>query len=254
MYRKLGCSFWSMACWKPTWFLCSLGRSPDRTGPRWPREKGAMELLNYGDTLYIYIYRYCKHIYIYIYTYVVYMCIDIFHIIRVVLGVVHYFLMTVLVRGKPWATGHETTSGIPKKPQRKKPAYTVHTAAACHRGLGALGPGFVSCELAQCDAQNDTSIPGSTQLNLLIPSFPLQATVDGQNPAPPKKPRENDCPVNTNKQWFPVVSKWCRISSTHSITERIPSDTCGAEPSMPCRAVGCRQGQHVSSRLIQMPH
>ena len=42
-------------------------------------------------------------------------------------------------------------------------------------------------------------------------------TVDGRNPAPPKRPRNDDYPPNTNKQWFPIVSKWCRISSIHSI-------------------------------------
>ena len=29
--------------------------------------------------------------------------------------------------------------------------------------------------------------------------------------------RNRDSPVNANKQWFPMVSKWCRISSIHSI-------------------------------------
>ena len=47
-------------------------------------------------------------------------------------------------------------------------------------------------------------------------TFPSQHTVDGRNPAPPKKPRNDDSPVNTNKQWLPMVSKWCRISSIHS--------------------------------------
>ena len=32
-------------------------------------------------------------------------------------------------------------------------------------------------------------------------------TVDGPNPAPPKKPCNYDSPVNTNKQWYPMVSK-----------------------------------------------
>ena len=40
--------------------------------------------------------------------------------------------------------------------------------------------------------------------------------MDGQNPAPPKKPWNGDSPVNSNKQWFPIVSTWCRISSIHS--------------------------------------
>ena len=32
--------------------------------------------------------------------------------------------------------------------------------------------------------------------------------VDGRNPAPPKKPWNDDSLVNTNQQWFPMVSKW----------------------------------------------
>ena len=30
--------------------------------------------------------------------------------------------------------------------------------------------------------------------------------VDGQNPAPPKNPWNEDSPVNTNEQWFPMLS------------------------------------------------
>ena len=37
----------------------------------------------------------------------------------------------------------------------------------------------------------------------------LRDTVDERNPAPPEKPGNHD----TNQQWFPTVSKWCRISS-----------------------------------------
>ena len=44
------------------------------------------------------------------------------------------------------------------------------------------------------------------------------ATVDGRNPAPPKKPRNDDPPVNANKHWFPMGSIWCRIPSIHSTT------------------------------------
>ena len=32
---------------------------------------------------------------------------------------------------------------------------------------------------------------------------PERPTVDGRNPAPPKKPWNDDSPVNTNNQWFP---------------------------------------------------
>ena len=34
----------------------------------------------------------------------------------------------------------------------------------------------------------------------------LKATVDGRNPAPPKKPWNDESNVNTNKQWFPMIS------------------------------------------------
>ena len=44
----------------------------------------------------------------------------------------------------------------------------------------------------------------------------MPSTVDGQDPAPPKKPWNDDSPVNTNKLSFVMVSKWCRISSIHS--------------------------------------
>ena len=43
--------------------------------------------------------------------------------------------------------------------------------------------------------------------------------LDGRNPAPLKKTRNEDSPVNTNVQWFPMISKWCRISSIHSINK-----------------------------------
>ena len=44
-------------------------------------------------------------------------------------------------------------------------------------------------------------------------------TVDGRNPAPPKTPWNDDSPVNANEQWFATVSKWCRISSIHSMSD-----------------------------------
>ena len=41
-------------------------------------------------------------------------------------------------------------------------------------------------------------------------------TVDEQNPAPPKKPWNDESFVNANKREFPTVSEWCMISSIHS--------------------------------------
>ena len=49
-------------------------------------------------------------------------------------------------------------------------------------------------------------------------SWERYATVDGQNPATPEKPWNDDSPLNTSKQWLPMVSKWCRISSIHGIS------------------------------------
>ena len=43
------------------------------------------------------------------------------------------------------------------------------------------------------------------------------SALDGQNPAKPKKAWNADCPGHTNKQWFPMVSKWCRILSINSM-------------------------------------
>ena len=34
-------------------------------------------------------------------------------------------------------------------------------------------------------------------------------TVDGRNPAPPKKPWNHDSPVHTNKQWLPMFFRGC---------------------------------------------
>ena len=40
--------------------------------------------------------------------------------------------------------------------------------------------------------------------------------VDGRNPfrTTVQNPWNDDSHTNTNKQWFSLVSKWCRISST----------------------------------------
>ena len=49
----------------------------------------------------------------------------------------------------------------------------------------------------------------------------LKPTLDERNPAPPEKPWNDDSPGNTNKQWTPLVSKRCRISSIHSMCLRV---------------------------------
>ena len=39
--------------------------------------------------------------------------------------------------------------------------------------------------------------------------------MDGQDPAPPKKPWNDDSAVNTNTCWFPMVLKWCEMDFGH---------------------------------------
>ena len=34
-----------------------------------------------------------------------------------------------------------------------------------------------------------------------------------------RNPLKDDSPVNTSKQWFPMVLRWCRISSIHSLAQ-----------------------------------
>ena len=39
--------------------------------------------------------------------------------------------------------------------------------------------------------------------------------VDEIHFAPPKEPWNDGYPANSNEQWFPMVSKWCRVLSIH---------------------------------------
>ena len=39
--------------------------------------------------------------------------------------------------------------------------------------------------------------------------------VDGRNPAPPQRPWKDDSPVNTNKEWLPMISKKCEMDFVH---------------------------------------
>ena len=52
--------------------------------------------------------------------------------------------------------------------------------------------------------------PPSKVATLLKTDPPPKPTVDGRNPAPPQRAWKDDSPVNTNKEWLPMVSKWCR--------------------------------------------
>ena len=84
----------------------------------------------------------------------------------------------------------------------------------------------------------------------------------------PKKPQFEACPycgwtksctsqetwkddscVNTNEQWLPMVSKWCRISSIHSMLLAIPP---GAKTQSPSRAAtlcsGCSRPKAAPCR------
>ena len=49
--------------------------------------------------------------------------------------------------------------------------------------------------------------------------LPLVVLWMDNNSAPCKKPWNADFPVNAHEHWFSMASKWCRISSIHSIYE-----------------------------------
>ena len=38
--------------------------------------------------------------------------------------------------------------------------------------------------------------------------------------APPKRPWNDNSPVHTNKQWFPIVSRWCEMDFVHPQLDR----------------------------------
>ena len=63
----------------------------------------------------------------------------------------------------------------------------------------------------------------------VLHSTQIFRAVDGQNPAPPKKPWNNNCLTNANKRygcpWFPSSAKW--ISSIHGIISQVaPGKEC----------------------------
>ena len=66
-------------------------------------------------------------------------------------------------------------------------------------------------------------------------------SVDGPNSAPPKpkNPWNDDSPVNTNEQRLPMVSKWCRISSTHSMSRAKAWHFNPLGPLHPCKTGTC---------------
>ena len=98
----------------------------------------------------------------------------------------------------------------------------MDSAREAQRAVRAQRPGAVAAQTGAADA---AAAAGAGDLGLgaggewwreLVSSG--EGTVDSCeiHVAPPKKPW-NDMihPVNTNKRWFPMVSKWCRISSIH---------------------------------------
>ena len=80
----------------------------------------------------------------------------------------------------------------------------------------AAGPGH--CGAAAGVARRHPKETGSWLITRVFSNH-FCDTVDGRNPAPPKKPWHA---ANTNKSWFPLVSKRCKISSTHSTFGNLP--------------------------------
>ena len=78
---------------------------------------------------------------------------------------------------------------------------------------------------------------------------PERYTVDGQNPAPPKKPWNDDSPVNTIKAWFAMVSHWCSISIHSRKGNRKGSNSQTNDPGQTCdHPQVSRYGQIYCSR------
>ena len=114
------------------------------------------------------------------------------------------------------------------------PPFLSHThvkATTTHRAnKAALGGGHMSrlqeivglCHLQGLLRSGDVSSqedvePESSTSSAATRQWPHIHTMHGRNPAPPKKPWNDDSPVNASKPWFPMVSKWCRILSIHSM-------------------------------------
>ena len=77
--------------------------------------------------------------------------------------------------------------------------------------------------------------------------------------APPKKPWNDDSPVNTNKHWVPMFSKWCRGVSIHSM--RPWKSRSASQPGFPAvclfpliqggLATTTRHAQMISTRVLK---
>ena len=82
----------------------------------------------------------------------------------------------------------------------------------------------MACEITSCDEILMTENPSWVRLRFCqaAPSFNSSWSCHycGWTKSishHPRNPRMMTPPANTNKQWFPMVSKWCRILSIHSI-------------------------------------
>ena len=108
--------------------------------------------------------------------------------------------------------------------RKKREVFVVGGKSQTNPNIFVLAPGFVVALVVAAEGMNvhqlrSTDIAAEPQQSALERSTKhgFSNTVDGQNPAPPKKPWNDDSSVNTHKQWFLMVSKWCRISSIHSM-------------------------------------
>ena len=90
-----------------------------------------------------------------------------------------------------------------------------------HESAGANCGGRLAVSCESDPSLTNTSLNSTVSYRNAVPLWETCAantdTVDERNPAPPMKARNDDSPANINKQWFPIVSKWCRISSMNSI-------------------------------------
>ena len=84
--------------------------------------------------------------------------------------------------------------------------------------VDAVGPGNDARKAANFKKADEVREHLKQRGRRNAPMDPNHLPVDGRNPTP-KKPRNDDSPVNANKQWLPMVSKWCEMdfATIHSL-------------------------------------
>ena len=97
-------------------------------------------------------------------------------------------------------------------------------AVPCSVGTVKTGGKVVAkCKRSASRPQSRDAPRSNCSSTSLASYMPFELNVLRNIVVPPEKPWNDDSTVNTNQQWFPVVSKWCRMSSIHSMSAHTSS-------------------------------